>query len=85
MGNFSPCYGRITDQCNVREEGFILVHASKAQSTMVGKSWCQEHRTAGHVISTVRKQREMDAGTWLAFSFVFSTGSQPIGMVQATG
>jgi hypothetical protein len=32
----------------------------------------------------VRKQRKKGAGAWLAFSFVFSTGYQPIGMVQVT-
>ena len=32
----------------------------------------QEPETAGHIVSTVRKQREMDAGAQLTVSFLFS-------------
>lgn len=35
MGNFSPCCDRITDPSNIREEGFNLVHGSKALSTVL--------------------------------------------------
>lgn len=44
------------------------------QSIVMGKAWRQEREAAGHVASTVRKQREMDAGAQLAFSFLFRVG-----------
>lgn len=37
----------------------------------------QEHEAAGHIVSAVSKQREMDAGAELAFLFLFSEGPQP--------
>jgi hypothetical protein len=36
MSNFSPCCDSITDQRNLRGEGFNLVHGSKAPSTVLG-------------------------------------------------
>lgn len=38
MGNVSSCCDRITDQSNVREEGFNLVPGSKAIHS-AGESW----------------------------------------------
>jgi hypothetical protein len=35
---------------------------------MAEKAWWQEHEAAGHFASTVRKQREMDAGAQLTVS-----------------
>ena len=40
----------------------------KVQSIMAEKAWWQEHEAAGHIASTVRKQREMDAGAQLTVS-----------------
>ena len=37
----------------------------------------QEREAGAHISSTVRKQREMDAGTQLTFSFLFIPGSKP--------
>lgn len=37
---------------------------------MAGKAWLQECEAAGHIESAA-KQRDMDAGVLLAFSFVF--------------
>lgn len=44
------------------KEGCILAHSSKIQFILVGKSWEQELEVAGHIVFTVRKQREADAG-----------------------
>ena len=43
-----------------------------------GPSWCQEFEAAGHMTSTVRKQRVMEAGTQLSFSFLLTGRLQPI-------
>ena len=37
----------------------------------------QEHEAAGHITSTVKKQREMDAGAQLTVSFLFSPEAPP--------
>jgi hypothetical protein len=34
--------------------------------------WIPRNEAAGHIVSRVRKQREMDAGTPLPFSFLFN-------------
>ena len=41
---------------------------------MVGKVRQQEREASGHMASTVRKQRETDAGAQLTFSFLCSPG-----------
>ena len=41
---------------------------------MLEKAWQQEREAAGHMASTVRKQREMDAGAQLTFFFLFRVG-----------
>lgn len=49
------------------------------ESVIVGKAWWQERQAAGHVASTVRKQKEMDVGAQLTFSFLFGPGTQSMG------
>lgn len=39
--------------------------------------WQIEYEAVGHLVSTVRKQREADANSQLTFSFLFSPGPQP--------
>lgn len=41
---------------------------------MAGKVWQKESEAAGHGASTVRKQREANAGACLMLSFLFSSG-----------
>jgi hypothetical protein len=36
---------------------------------MVGKAWQQVYEADGHVASTVRKEREVDNGTQVSYSF----------------
>lgn len=43
----------------------------------------QEHEAAGHMTSTVKKQKEMDAGAQLSSSF-YSTRISARGMVRPT-
>lgn len=45
---------------------------------MPWRSMQQEHEAAGHMASTLRRQREMAAGAQLAFSLLFGSGPQPI-------
>lgn len=45
---------------------------------MEGKEWWLEKEMAGHNASTVGEQKEMDACSWLTFSFSFSAGPQPV-------
>lgn len=45
---------------------------SDGRPTMTGEPWWQDYEAAGHIASTARKQREMNAGTHLTFSFLFS-------------
>lgn len=37
---------------------------------MLGKAWQQECVMVGHIASAVRKQREMNAGAQITFSFI---------------
>lgn len=46
------------------------------QSAVVVKSWQQELEAAGHIASSAVKERAMDAGAQLAFSFSFSSEPQ---------
>lgn len=57
---------------------------SRVQSIMMGKAWLQEYEAAGHTASTVRKQREMEAGAQLTFSILFHSSSSAYGMVPPT-
>lgn len=62
----SRCCNKIPDKSNWRKEGFILAqvpgHSASWQEVMA------RLRAAGHGDSTVRKQREKDAGGRLSFS-----------------
>lgn len=49
------------DKNNLRKGKFILACAVTAQSVMAGKAW-REHKVAGHMASTFRKQRGMSGG-----------------------
>lgn len=51
---------------------------------MLDKAWLQGHEVAGHIASTVRKQRERDAGTQLISSILFHPGTSAYGMVPPT-
>lgn len=42
-----------------------------------GKLW-QDLKAFGHIASTVRTHRVINAGTQLSFSFLFSLGPQPM-------
>lgn len=33
------------------------------------RAWCQEFEATAHIASADKKQREVNAGIWLAFSF----------------
>lgn len=46
------------------------------QSVMAGKGCCQEKGAAGHIVSIVRKQIALNAGTQLIFSFSLGQGTQ---------
>lgn len=45
-----------------REEGSILAFSERAQLTVAGKDCVEECETAGHVMSSVKKQRGVSAG-----------------------
>lgn len=61
---------------NLREQRFILVHSSRAQSSLVGAAWPQESEAAGHVVSTARKQRDKYWWCW-AWFFLFIQSRTP--------
>lgn len=42
---------------NLKEGGFVLAHSLRAWSIMAGKTWHQDHDTAGYIVSTLRRQR----------------------------
>lgn len=60
-----------------RKERFIWAHAWRVQSTVAGKAWQEEREAAGHTMSAVRKQGQMNAGTLMTIS-LFSGGPQPM-------
>lgn len=45
---------------------------------MVGKSWQQENKAAGHILFTVRYPREIKTTIQSAFSCLFSPGTHPM-------
>lgn len=45
---------------------------------MEGKEWRLEKEMADHSVFAAGKQKEMDACSWLTFSFSFSAGPQPM-------
>lgn len=55
----------------------MLTHTLRAQSIMARESWEQECEVAGHMVSAVnKKQRWMNVGAQLAFSFPFLIQSE---------
>lgn len=46
---------------------------------MAGKAGQRELEAAGHLASTGRKRKQMNAGAPISSSFVFSPGPQPVG------
>lgn len=51
---------------------------------MEGRAWWQALRAAGHIASTVKKQKELNVGTQLAFSLKWSLAPQPMFLVPPT-
>lgn len=72
---FFHCCDKLPSKCYSKESGLVLLE----------KSGQQEHEGSGHVASTGRKQRKIDADAWLTSSFVFSPRRQAReGMVLPT-
>lgn len=67
----SHCYDKLPNQRNLGERGFLWAPNLRVQSNMVGKAWWQEHE-AGVTWHPVRKQKEVNTGAQLSFSFLFS-------------
>jgi hypothetical protein len=55
-----------------RKEGFIGAHSLRVQPIMAGEAQQQGREVAGHIESTVGKQREMRATAQLGFSLFSS-------------
>lgn len=49
------------------------------QSMTPGQPWCQEHEAVCPLSGQIKKQEEMNSATYLAFSLLFSLGSQHTG------
>ena len=56
----------------LKEEGFVMAPSEELQPPKAGQTQWQERESAGSMASTVRKQRETDAGAQLTFSFLLS-------------
>lgn len=56
------------------KEDFVLAHTLTVQFVMAPQ---QEHEDVGHIVSAVRKQREVDAEAPPRFSSSLSPGLQP--------
>lgn len=52
---------RKTDRNNIRKGGFISAH-SLGDTVCRRKAWQLEWEVTGHIVSSARKQREVDAG-----------------------
>lgn len=50
-------------------KSFFSPQSLKVQFIMAVKAWQQDHETLGYSASAARKQRQMNAGTRLAFFF----------------
>lgn len=59
----------------LRQKGPILAHYLKVQSNKAGKVWQERREVAGPSVSTVRKQRTMNAGAQLVSSLSPSPSS----------
>lgn len=55
-----------------QKDGVALAPGVTVRYLVEGKAWRQKPEAAGYVGDTVRKQREMNAGARLTFSFSFS-------------
>lgn len=68
---FSHCCAASTQRARVQRER--LVFGFTFERILLGL----EKEAAGYIVSTVRKQRVMDAGALLSFSVLFSPGRKP--------
>lgn len=59
---FSNCCDKAHDRRSLRREGCVYLC-----SHFVGKACQQQHKVAGHIDFTIRKQREINAGAQLNF------------------
>lgn len=66
---------RTPDQHHLRS--IYLAHSLKAQSITAGKTWWQKCEVAGHTMSIVRKQEEMNNGVQLSPLYAVQ-GPQPV-------
>lgn len=64
-----PHFSYFTWQKQLKEGRISFVQSLRIQYITSRKGWHQEREAAGHIESAVRKQREMNAGTQLAFFF----------------
>lgn len=64
---FPCCHDNMPIKSNCREKGLTLAHG--VQDSMVEKMWRQMCEGPVHFVSTVRKQRAMNDGAQLTFSF----------------
>lgn len=55
-----------------------LDYCVRVQPIVMGKAWQRTCEETGHVASTVREQREVDAGAQLTVSFALSLDPQPM-------
>jgi hypothetical protein len=67
---------------NLKYKSFILAHSLRMQSITAGKAGRQEHWAAGYIVSTVRKQREMDASAQLTVSLLIQSRIPDQGVVH---
>lgn len=69
--SLSPYCDRTPGRSNLKKKGLILAHSLRVQSIMVGNSQRHDFDAAGHIPSTVRKQRAMTSQ--LACPLLFRT------------
>lgn len=69
IDHFSYCWNKIFDQSILRKEEFLLVSSYRRSGHYDRKVWYQECEVPAHVMSTVRKQKVMNAGIQLSGSF----------------
>lgn len=73
---FSNCCDKAHDRRSLRREGCVYLC-----SHFVGKACQQQHKVAGHIDFTIRKQREINAGAQLHF-FLFSLGTKSMNVLS---
>lgn len=80
IGTFLVAVIKYLIKRNLQKEGlFRLTSEGGLLSITAGKSQWQEQEAAGHMASTIRKHREMNASAQPAFSFIFSLELRPPG------